>query len=64
MLKIELRPGESVSIGGIAIVTLEEKSGKVARLAIKADKSVKVDRVSRPTAAKFAAEGGITGKAA
>lgn len=64
MLKIELRPGESVSIGGIAVVTLEEKSGKVARLAIKADKSVKVDRVSRPTAAQFAAEGGITGKAA
>ena len=46
MLKIELRPGESVSIGGIAVVTLEEKSGKVARLSIEADKSVKVTRVA------------------
>jgi sRNA-binding carbon storage regulator CsrA len=64
MLKIELRPGESVSIGGIAVVTLEEKSGKVARLSIEADKSVKVTRVAKPTAAQFAAEGGITGKAA
>jgi sRNA-binding carbon storage regulator CsrA len=62
MLKIELKPGESVSIGSLAVITLEEKSGKIARIAIDADKSVPVIRVARPTTAQFAASGGITGK--
>lgn len=62
MLKIELRPGESVSIGDLAVITLEEKSGKVARLAIEAEKSVPVARVAKPTAAQLAAQVGITGR--
>ena len=62
VLKIELRPGEAVSIGDLAIITLESKSGKVARIAINADKSVPVSRVVQPTAAQFAAIGGITGR--
>lgn len=62
MLKIELRPGDSVSIGSVAVITLEEKSGKIARIAVDADKSVPVIRVAKPTAAQFAAAGGITGR--
>ena len=62
MLQINLKIGESISIGGIAIITLEEKSGKTARLAIDADKSVKVERLQANTAAQFAAAGGITGR--
>ena len=57
-----MRPGESISIGNVAIVTLEEKSGKIARLAIQADKSVPVSRVSQNNTATLAASMGITGK--
>jgi sRNA-binding carbon storage regulator CsrA len=62
MLKIDLKPGESVSIGNIAVITLEEKSGKIARISIQADRSVPISRVARPTAANIAASGGITGQ--
>ena len=58
MLKLELRPGESVKIGD-AVVTLEDKSGKVARLAIQADKSVPIVRVQQPMSAAHFAKGGI-----
>lgn len=52
MLKIDLRPGESLTIGD-AIVTLESKSGQVARLAVQADKSIPVQRIApEPTAAQ------------
>lgn len=61
MLKIELRPHEAISIGSV-IVTLESKSGQVARLSIQADKSVPIARVQRDNAAAIAAQGGITGK--
>lgn len=64
MLKLELRPGESITIGnGMAKITLESKSGQVARLAIQADKSVPVQR-SAParTISKMVAERGITRK--
>lgn len=56
MLKLELRVGESVKIGD-AVVTLEDKSGKIARLAIKADKSVPIQRVQATTAAHLAKNG-------
>lgn len=60
MLKLDIRVGESVQIGA-AVVTLEAKSGQVARLAIQADRSVPVQRVSKSTTAQIAAKGGITG---
>ena len=62
MLKLELRPGESITIGTVATVTLEEKSGKIARLAIQADKSVPVSRVQSNSTATIASSVGITGK--
>lgn len=61
MLKLELRVGESVKIGD-AVVTLEDKSGRIARLAIEADKSVPIQRV-QPTTAAHMAKNGIGGLA-
>lgn len=56
MLKIELRVGESVKIGD-AVVTLEEKSGRTARLAIKAPESVPINRVQQTMATHLAKHG-------
>lgn len=62
MLKIDLRPGEAISIGD-AIVTLESKSGQVARLAVQADKSIPVQRVRQhQSVAQLVAEQGIRRK--
>lgn len=60
-LRIDLKPGESLSIGGVAVITLEEKSGKSARFSVQADKSVPIKRVEQPAAAHVAAKLGITG---
>lgn len=56
MLVIELRVGEAVRIGQ-ATVTLEDKSGKVARLSIEASKDVPIQRVSQTTPAQMAKNG-------
>lgn len=58
MLKLELRVGESVKIGD-AVITLEDKSGKIARLAIQADKSVPITRVQAQSSAAHFAKNGI-----
>lgn len=65
MLNIDLKPGESISIGnGMAVITLESKSGNMARLSVKADKSVPVSRVQvNSSIAKIVAEDGIARKA-
>lgn len=62
MLKINLQVGESLKIGDIAIVTLEHKAGKGARLSIEADRAIPISRVQESSVAKLAALGGITGK--
>lgn len=61
MLKIDLRVGESITIGNVAVVTLEEKSGKIARLSISAEKSVPVVRTPKASAATIAATMGLSG---
>lgn len=63
MLRIDLRPGETIRIGDIATVTLEEKSGQIARLAFDADRSVPIKRLEQHSPASIAAQGGITAKA-
>lgn len=63
MLKIDLKPGESVSIGSYATITLEEKSGQIARLAIQAERSVPISRTPHVSAAQIAAKGGLAGYA-
>lgn len=62
-LRIDLKPGESVSIGTYAVVTLEEKSGKIARLSIRADRSVPITRTNTMTPAQIA-QNGIMGNVA
>lgn len=62
LLRIDIKPGESVKIGEYAVITLEEKSGKIARLAIEADRKVQVSRTQRHSTAQLAASMGITGK--
>ena len=62
VLKLEIRPGESISIGNYAVVTLEEKSGKIARLAIQADSAdpaqirKKADKAAIEAAKEFVTE--------
>jgi sRNA-binding carbon storage regulator CsrA len=57
LLKIDLRVGESVKIGD-TVITLEDKSGRIARLAIKAPQSVPITRVQQATMASVA-KGGL-----
>lgn len=57
MLVLDLKVGESIKIGD-AVITLEEKSGKNARLLINADKSIPVKRIQSSTMAQIA-KGGI-----
>lgn len=48
MLRLDIKPGESVKIGegpNAVIITLEDKSGRNARVAFDADRSVKIARV-------------------
>lgn len=48
MLRLDIKLGESVRIGegaNAVTITLEEKSGKSARIAFDADRSVKITRV-------------------
>lgn len=57
MLKLDIKPGEKILIGDLAIVTLEQKSGQIARLAVQADKSIKIRRVTLGGAAEAAKYG-------
>lgn len=59
-----MKVGESVRIGDVAVLTLEQKSGQIARIAIEADKSVPVTRITKPAATNTVAAGGITGRLA
>lgn len=64
MLRIDLKPGEAITIGD-AVITLEAKSGQLARLSVQADKSIPVRKVQEhgPSVAKMVAEHGIARKA-
>lgn len=55
MLKLDLSPGESVRIGDDVVVTLEKKTGQVARLSFEADRSIPIRRVKvdRPESRMF-----------
>ena len=56
MLVIELRVGESIRIGA-ATVTLDDKSGKIARLSIEASKDVPIQRIQSTSMAQIAKAG-------
>jgi sRNA-binding carbon storage regulator CsrA len=61
MLRLDLKPGESVRIGegpNAVVMTLEDKSGRNARVAFDADRSVKITRVSEDASpAQFMRQG-------
>ncbi len=59
---MNMRVGESIRIGS-AVVTLEDKAGRGARLMIEADRSVPITKVETKTDAEMAGRFGITGKA-
>lgn len=64
MLKIDLKPGESLVIGSgknAVTVTMDEKKGQVARLSFEADKSVPINRSPKDKVARIAAQSGISG---
>lgn len=46
MLKLDIRVGESVAIGDGVVLSLEKKSGQLARIAIRADPSLKIERLA------------------
>lgn len=60
-LRLDLKPGDSVRIGD-AIITLEEKSGRAARIAFHADRSVPISKIQKRTAADMM-KGGIAQEA-
>lgn len=64
MLRIDLTPGESVTIDNKTVVTLEYKSGQRARLAFAAPREVKITKGANVPEVIKAARGGITRKAA
>lgn len=62
MISIDLKPGQKLQIGD-AIVTLEQKSGQLARLVIDADKSIPVKKLvdESPSIRLIADRGLMTG---
>lgn len=56
-LKLEVRPGETITIGDNVTVTLEEKSGQVARLSFEAPRSISISKGRAPDARLAAMEG-------
>jgi len=55
-LSVVLRVGESVRVGD-AVVTLEDKSGKNAKISVRAPESVPVERMPTSTMADVAKNG-------
>lgn len=56
-LRLDLKPGESIRVGD-AVITLEDKSGRAARISVQADRSVPISRVQKERAADLL-KGGI-----
>lgn len=59
MFKTDLRIGETIAIGDNVRITLEDKSGKIARIVVDAPKSVPIKRLERSSAADLAAKYGL-----
>ena len=59
MLVVKIRVGESVRIGDVAVVTVQERDGNTIKLAIDADKSIPVRRVQSQSQAQLAGKMGI-----
>lgn len=64
MLVLKIRIGESVKIGDFATVTLQERDGNTIKIAVDADKSIPVRRVSASSQAQLAGKMGLGGTVA
>lgn len=65
MLRLDIRPGESVRIGDNITITLENKSGNRARIAFDAPRSVPIVKLGETkTHAQVLSEGIPSGAAA
>lgn len=56
MMHVDLKIGESIKIGE-ATLTLDDKSGKVVRLSIDADKTIPIQRVNNEKPNSLIAKG-------
>lgn len=59
MLVLKIRIGESVKIGDVATVTVQERDGNIIKLAVDADKTIPVRRVSANSQAQLAGKIGL-----
>lgn len=59
MLVLTLRIGESLQIGKDVTVTVKERDGNIIKLAVDADKSIPVRRVSTSSQAQLAGKLGL-----
>lgn len=61
MMYFDLRPGQGVAIEkGKVVITLESRSGNVARLCIQAPPEIDVKRIEKPLTGGRLAQGGLT----
>lgn len=63
MLRLDIKPGESIRIGDLCVITLEDKSGKTARVAFDADRSIKITKVAAEKTPAQHLRAGLSGTA-
>lgn len=51
-LIVDIKPGETLDLGGLATISLVQKSGKAARLWVQADRQLNVNHSARPALAE------------
>lgn len=56
-LSMDLRVGDSVSVEGRVVITIEDKSGKRARLTFRQESGAQVERVATNPVANVAKQG-------
>lgn len=56
-LSMDLRVGDSVSVEGRVVITIEDKSGKRARLTFRQESGARVERVATTPVATVAQQG-------
>lgn len=61
VLKLEIRPGESILIGDDIVVTLEKKSGQRARLSFEAEQDTPIRKAGSNSTLAYIAEHGLKG---
>lgn len=60
MLSLDLMPGDKVEIGDNVTLTLEDKTGKRARIIVQAPRELTIRKLPAPSAVIAAARKGIT----